>query len=234
MVSTALTMLNSFINSGSTSGRCFLLVDKDINHGVQTATSFVCKLLADEKSSQSVRAGTSPDVLFISNAEKNIVVKDIEPIIERANQTAVSLKGKAFIISDASRLSTICQNKLLKTIEDASADTVFVFIASSLTGILATVKSRSAIVFEWGGQSNEDASLASIVKMGFHGEILSAVKNLEKVPLEKINSAVIACLDGFSNEKKCAIIRLLDEVNKRIASNCNVVNTLDWFFLEAK
>lgn len=79
-----------------------------------------------------------------SGGEKNkryaISVEDIKEIIDSLYLTPFELKNKVYIIENAESMSEICQNKLLKSLEEPPPRVRFVLCASGR--LLPTVQSR--------------------------------------------------------------------------------------------
>jgi len=207
--------LETFLESGGYKGRCFLLICENTQTALDVVFSFCAKAF-----NQKIFTQTSPDITILSNYEKSIVVKDCQAVIEKASQTPLMLPSQVFIIHDFNKVSAVCQNKLLKTIEEASDSTIFFLIASGINNVLQTIKSRSVVLHLWeSGQNKSEQSIINAVKS-------ADVKALEKINLKTFNNAVLQIYNSYD------IIKLLDEVNARVASNCNWQNTLDWFFLK--
>lgn len=94
-----------------------------------------------------IAAGTCLDVFHMEKSNKSgySAQKDISPFIERL---AMGSYGRYTIgiIDDASELNEISQNKLLKTLEEPSDNTVIIIGADSRDNLISTVCSRCQIV----------------------------------------------------------------------------------------
>lgn len=72
--------------------------------------------------------------------KRTVSVDDIREIIDSMYLTPFELNKKVFIIEDAESMSEICQNKLLKSLEEPPAGVCFILCASGK--LLPTVESR--------------------------------------------------------------------------------------------
>ena len=89
----------------------------------------------DEKKAKSKSGGTSE-----KQKRYAISVDDIREIIDSLYLTPFELKNKVYIIENAESMSEICQNKLLKSLEEPPARVCFVLCSSGR--LLPTVESR--------------------------------------------------------------------------------------------
>lgn len=74
------------------------------------------------------------------SAKRTVSVDDIREIIDSLYLTPFVLDKKVFIIEDADSMSEICQNKLLKSLEEPPSRVCFILCASGR--LLPTVESR--------------------------------------------------------------------------------------------
>ncbi len=86
--------------------------------------------------------GAHPDVKFY-DGRKMRVNEDIEPLIDSTLLYGAMQDKKLYFIRNAEGLSTLCQNKLLKTFEEPPKN-VTIFLASATdSALLPTIKSRA-------------------------------------------------------------------------------------------
>ena len=78
----------------------------------------------------------------IANKKGNISVNEAEEINKIMSLKSYEGGYKVMIIWMAENMNTECANKLLKLIEEPSAETVFLLLAENLSAILPTIKSR--------------------------------------------------------------------------------------------
>lgn len=112
-----------------------------------------------------VDRGTHPDVHWIGVDEgrKMIAVEQIREMVAGAAMRPYEGRTKVFIIDGAETVSGAGLNAMLKTLEEPSADTVFILLARSADLLLPTIRSRSqaiAIQPSFEGPSREEAVAA--------------------------------------------------------------------------
>ena len=92
-------------------------------------------------------SGANPDLLII-NSEKgeSINIAQIRELQSRLSLFPYSKKYKVAIIDNAETMTNEAANSLLKTLEEPSATTVIILVASSADKILPTIKSRCQTV----------------------------------------------------------------------------------------
>ena len=195
-------------------GRCFLLVGLDIKSIKEQVLDYFGILNFE----------ANPDVFVLDNSEKNILVKDISKLIEKVSMSPITMQQKIFIILDAEYLSSICQNKLLKTIEELPHDSVLFLIASGTNNILNTIKSRSFVIHTF-----SEVLASEIVDLK---DAVGGVALLEKKSDNQIYEILYSSAQNLGLQQKSDTLKLLDQLMLRFNSNCNKVNSLDWFFLK--
>ena len=186
------------------------------------------------------------DVFWIRRApyKKEITVDVITEMINQASLASVSGK-KLFLVFEADLLNTNAQNKLLKTIENATDDTTVLFLCKSLTNILPTIKSRSVVRYYNVTQDNltlkkmteENPDSAQIYQ---HAQSLINATNLNQaigylpvltkpenvtLAMDALNKAVATA--NFAPDKKLRIYQTLATITRNIAANCNTTNAFD-------
>ena len=188
------------------------------------------------------------DVFWVKKSpdKKEITVDVINDMINQFNLSAVSDK-KLFIVFQAELMNTNAQNKLLKTIEEASNTTVL-FLCQNLERILPTIRSRCIIQYY---QSKENQTLKQLaahnpdypaIKQAAQQfmtassidtamtclPILSKPENLT-LALNELNHALSAA--NFEPTKKLAIYQALAKISRNIDANCNATNAFDLLLL---
>lgn len=81
---------------------------------------------------------TNPDVRFYEGLNKDTVAE----VVLTSKERPYGAKHKTYIITDFHTVREDSQNKLLKTLEEPSDDTVFVLFVASVAGVLPTIVSR--------------------------------------------------------------------------------------------
>ena len=103
------------------------------NEGVGCGNCIGCK---------SAKLGANSDIIRLSLGEKNVYeIARIRELIKKVHEKPKG-KHKLIIIEDAHCLGQICQNALLKLIEEPPGYAVFVLLCDNLFTILPTVLSR--------------------------------------------------------------------------------------------
>lgn len=93
---------------------------------------------------KSAEARANPDIIRVCNAQenKNYEVGFVRELIKKIYEKPVSCAHKLIIIENAHMLGDICQNALLKAIEEPPPYAVFILVCDNLNTILPTVLSR--------------------------------------------------------------------------------------------
>lgn len=89
-----------------------------------------------------------PDVYIINSdgAKSSIKIDDIRQLQSNISLKSYESEKNICIVRDADRMTVEANNSLLKSLEDASYNTIIILIASNLQNILPTVISRCLIV----------------------------------------------------------------------------------------
>ena len=170
----------------------------------------------------------SADVFYLN-------APNVEATLEFIDKVQLGAVGerKLMIVTDASKQNIQSQNKMLKTLEEPRADTVFLLLAADEGKILPTVRSRCNIVRIDAPPAKDDipshiteAAVAflkckTVDDALLYVAILGAKENVE-LSLVALSRAT-RCLQIH---KKIAIIR------RNIAANCNPQNAFDLLVME--
>ena len=188
------------------------------------------------------------DVFWVkkSTDKKEITVDVVNNMINQFNLASVSGK-KLFIVFQAELMNSNAQNKLLKTIEEAT-DTTVLFLCQNLDRILSTIRSRCIVYYHTTpnnqtlkrmADSNPETTLiyqaahnfltATKIEIAMNSlPILCKPDNLE-LALDALNKE-LAQID-FPAKKKFALYQALAKISRNIATNCNATNTFDLLLL---
>ena len=184
------------------------------------------------------------DVFWVkkANDKKEITVDIINNMIDQFNLASVSGK-KLFIVFQAELMNNNAQNKLLKTIEEAT-DTTVLFLCQNLDRILSTIRSRCIVYYH---NTNDNQTLK---KMAANNPDNLAITNAahQLITASKIETAMnclpilakpenlqlsLAALNHelakaeLPTKKKLAVYQALAKISRNIASNCNATNVFD-------
>ncbi|MCQ2382027.1 MAG: hypothetical protein MJ054_01850 [Clostridia bacterium] len=188
------------------------------------------------------------DVFWVkkNSDKKEITVDVINDMLNQFNLSAVSDK-KLFIVFQAELMNTSAQNKLLKSIEEATNTTVL-FLCQNLERILPTIRSRCIIKYHTTKENKTLKELADnnpetpAIKQAAHQfftatTIDSAMLNL---PILAKPENLTLALDALNHElattdipveKKLNIYQALAKISRNISANCNSTNTFDLLLL---
>lgn len=86
-----------------------------------------------------------PDTMQLDDDGESIKIDAVREIIARLSMTGQS-RHKILLIDNIGRLTDEASNCLLKTLEEPSAKTIFIFTASQLRDIMPTIASRMRIM----------------------------------------------------------------------------------------
>ena len=86
-----------------------------------------------------------PDTMQLDDDGESIKISAVREIIARLSMTGQS-RHKILLIDNIGRLTDEASNCLLKTLEEPSAKTIFIFTASQLRDIMPTIASRMRIM----------------------------------------------------------------------------------------
>lgn len=128
----------------------------------QFAAVFSAALLCDESDKNGkicgkchncslIRAKSHPDLHWIvpESAGQMIKIDQIRHIVSTANETAMQGKFKIIIIHPAHAMNQYAANALLKTLEEAAPNTLFILISEQNLRLPLTIQSRcQKIVFQ--------------------------------------------------------------------------------------
>ena len=107
--------------------------DKELNNSVAIsfANSFVCEnnnQCGQCSSCKQFIAGTHPDSFVVD--KDSIKVEDVNNIISKQSTLPVYSKFKVFVILNAENINELAQNKLLKSIEEPTSNSIFIFTSN--------------------------------------------------------------------------------------------------------
>ena len=184
------------------------------------------------------------DVFWVKKSadKKEITVDVVNNMINQFNLASVS-KKKLFIVFQAELMNNNAQNKLLKTIEEATGTTVL-FLCQNLDRILSTIRSRCIVYYhhtkdnqtlkQMADNNPDTPAIRKAAKDFFVADKIEKAMNCLPI-LAKPENFELA-LDALSKElaktempvnKKLALYQSLAKISRNIAFNCNITNTFD-------
>src|SRR5690625_728953 len=89
-----------------------------------------------------IQSGNHPDVHMIEPDGQSIKKEQIHFLQKEFTYSGLESNKKVYIISEAEKMTTIAQNRLLKFIEEPNRETVAILLTDHLGGMLETIISR--------------------------------------------------------------------------------------------
>lgn len=227
-------MFNLFINSinynniredliSKNLSHAYLFLSKDKLTNSLFATSISQLILCDNKnncgkcpSCLKAYANSHPDILTYPKS-KTFIVDDANDLIKHILEKPMLNEKKVIIINNIDEATIQAQNKILKTLEEPPASTVFLLTAKNENKILPTVISRtrkillSSIPFDLikkyliktdKFQSNELLDEAINYGGGWVGKTLEALNNEDFMSEKKLADEIVK---SFSSSKSISV-----------------------------
>lgn len=85
-----------------------------------------------------------PDITFVDNSDGKLSVGDMRALCADAYIAPGEARHKVYIINFTDRLSSACQNALLKTLEEPPDKVHFLLLCDNCNALLQTVRSRAS------------------------------------------------------------------------------------------
>lgn len=128
----------------------YLIVGEDFSSNNAFCRAMALKLVCQKNMPclecapcKKILAGFHPDV-FVYPKGKSFVVADSEDILANVAIRPFESDYKIFLVNEIDKATPAAQNKLLKTVEEAPKNVVFLFNATNAQNVLQTIKSRTA------------------------------------------------------------------------------------------
>jgi DNA polymerase-3 subunit delta' len=123
----------------------YLLVGPAGSGAREAATAFAATLMGPaERDQRLVLAGEHPDVTVVERVGAAITAEQADDVIRLASLAPVEGRRKVMILDEFHLLRPEGAAKLLKTIEEPTASTVFIVVADDVPPELVTIASRCA------------------------------------------------------------------------------------------
>lgn len=141
---------------------------------------------------KSALSGANPDILTATNTGKtSYEVDKVRDIIKTVYEKPLNSSHKLIVLENAHLLGKICQNALLKAIEEPPPYAVFILLCDSISQMLPTIMSRVMHMTLPSWREDELRELADVdsfyykYAMGNPGTLLSLSKDEEFQNLRK-------------------------------------------------
>ena len=175
-----------------------------------------------------LREGNHPDTSFFDCSSAK--VEQIRALTADARVLPNESFSRVFILIGADELSPVCQNALLKTLEEPSRSAAFILTAESPAALLPTVRSRlTAWNFnrkETGIAETGSRSILSAYDAGNELDILLAALSCDKLTRDEMGGVIDSLRGGLlargnlSAVEKLGSLRLTLERNAGIGHVC--------------
>ena len=143
--------INAFLQNGKLSHAYFIVCENDFSLQ-QFIKAFTMKLVCNSHTNcgfcagcRKIENGFHPDVLVYPQG-KDFKVADAESIIENVQVKPLEAEYKIIVINRLDNSTVQSQNKILKTIEEAPKNVIFLITAINANAVLPTIKSRTQIL----------------------------------------------------------------------------------------
>lgn len=177
----------------------FLFIGPDRIEKFEAATYLISRLVDKESNAEFLRRikeKIHPDIIIIEPEivedkkgrirEKDIIIDQIRKARERLKYFPYELQKKFCVIKKAQRMNAESSNALLKILEEPTANTFFILLASDMDSILPTISSRCAVLRfpevklpEWSEENREK------FRNIFKDEIFEKFDYIEKISRDK-------------------------------------------------
>ena len=143
--------ISVFMQNGKLSHAYFIVCESDFSLQ-EFVKAFSMKLVCNTHSNcgycpgcRKIENGFHPDVLVYPEG-KDFKVADAESIIDNVQVKPLEAEYKVIIINRMDNSTVQAQNKILKTIEEAPKNVIFLITAINSNAVLPTIKSRTQVL----------------------------------------------------------------------------------------
>lgn len=168
--------------------KVYLLYGQNGSGKYEAARGLAATILQEDSVASSYDF-VSPNLFIVEPQEGKqlITIEQIRTLIHQVWKTAVDDNGKVVVVRGVELLTESAANALLKNLEDIAPNTTFLLIADSLTKVLATIRSRSQLIYfaeltdkdkltYLQQQTSLDTSTAQALLQQSHGRLLFALR----------------------------------------------------------
>ncbi len=154
-------------------------------------------------------SGNHVDITYCGT---DIKVKDLRETLKDALYLPNEAEHRVFVFDKAEKLSVICQNTLLKIVEEPPAYAVFIFITENSAALLQTLRSRCEIL------SMEPINEKDLTRY-LQRQEFSAVSEEKKAAAVAFSGGYIGAARDFLSEEKTELYRRCDMFASALAKN---------------
>lgn len=210
---------------GLISSHAYIIASPDSEQREKKALEIACTFLCESEGQRpcmkcpacrNVLAGYHPDLIDISrktddkgNKKKELQVDQIRQMASDAYIRPSQSNKKVYIVRDASTMNAAAQNAALKILEEPPEYAVFILCADSAEALLATVRSRCAVIRLTGEKAGKESETAeeyiSLAVKKDESRLCAFFGKLEALDNERVSAFVSElrfCLNSFIGLRK--------------------------------
>ena len=212
----------------------------------EAAFYFVLKLagkFGDEEFLARIKEKNHPDVVIIEpeieekkgkTREKEIGISQVREALERLKFFPYELRTKFCVIKRAQKMNAESANSLLKSLEEPSANAIFVLLADNIESLLPTIASRCAVLRfpetdlpKWSEENRQQMKnifqqeiferFDYVEKISKNkNEMISALKDWELVMAESLRKLIVDQKNSGNLGKVKKVIELIEDTRESI------------------
>lgn len=187
-----------------------------------------------------------PDIHWLNPDFKPITIEQVRDLQQQISFAAFGSGKQYFIVCNLDQASIPAQNALLKTLEEPPASVQLILTASSKSGVLPTVQSRSFVSMKAGSETeisqydeDEIRSIYQTISTGKYSDIIDTTESrTDKASALQLleNLTVFATKQLEENPTPLLTSQLysLQKASKYLQQNTNVRLTLESCFFAMK
>ncbi len=190
------------------------------------ARAFAAALLSEgrpdpERHARLALAEQHPDLTIVQRLAASISAEQADQIVERASRSPVESDRKVLVLDEFHLVTAVVGPKLLKTIEEPPAGTVFVVLAEEVTPDLVTVASRCVRIDL--GPVDTEAIVAKLVAEGVAPE---RATDAAAASVGDLRRARVLATDDRVQLRRAGWLKVADELDGTGATAARLVDDL--------
>lgn len=221
-------------------GRSYLFVGPKDAQVKDHAKLFAAYMVSAEnrERAQEILSSGHPDLVLIEpESAQGYMIEQIHTRIEDATLKPARAQVKAYIITDAARLSALAANALLKSLEEPQPQVIWILCAERTSDVIPTIVSRCTLVSN--RVQDRDARIARVAQESGqptalvtslsatapeYEELLAFATSTERLSLRR---EFIAQLENASAASAWTLVKFAKDHAKRMQELAGVSDTKD-------
>lgn len=184
---------------------------------IQTKTNFSSENISELTSLLQEQIGSNFEFIFIEPKDKSYKIEEIKNFTSKLNRKQSDLTQNLFyILLYGDNLSPVCQNALLKTLEE-SAYSIGILVKNT-NSLLPTIKSRCQTL---NLSSRFDEVKTGISSSSSHSEINLDYSKLAKLDRNLVIKELEETIESLKNDEVTKTLPLQNAIDK-LNANCKV------------